>query len=214
MVWTDPADFPANSIPTASGTSTTNINQNVVAKLRQLYDFLHGDESLDFLLKSSADMKFQLADNGGTTMWSLRGSSNGTVVAFDSTGQLRAGKLDAVVIAAQFPGNMSTGIKVNNLRILTPYTFAATELATVCDDTMGIGTGGTATWRIVNSSAGTLGTVKVTPGNSVGTTLISAISIPKNSIFTYDAVAVGGGAAPGRDFNLQVRGYRTGTIIV
>jgi len=214
MPWQDPTDYPANAIPTASGTSNLNINAKVIAKIRQLYDFLHGDESLDFLFRGSpnTDIRFQLADNAGATKFAALGSSNGTVFAVDSTGQLRAGYIDSVTIAAQFPGTMSVATKVNNLRILAPYTFAATELATVCDNTMGIGTGGTATWSIVNSSAGTLGTLRVTPGNTIGTALISAISIPKHSVFTFNALETGGGAAPGQDFNIQIRGYRTGTI--
>lgn len=220
MVWTDPTDYVGTAIPTTSGAEALNFNTKVTAKLRELFGYLHGSQSLDFLLQTGStthaqlykDFKTQLPDTSGSYQCKIYDSSTVSAVAFDSAGQLRSGKIDASIIDAHFYGNAVVGNKTGNIRLLAPYTFKATEIAASCDDTMGVGASGTLGMRVVNNLAGTIGAVQITPGNSTGFLTLTATEMVKNSIFSFDTVTIGGGTAPGRDVNVEIRGYRTGTI--
>lgn len=213
MTWNDPTNFAANAIPTTSGSESANINTKYTSKITQLHNFLVGSDTESYLFKATAgsDYKIQLGGSIGATFFTLLNYAGGTVVKIDDTGQLRGGYLDAEVIAAQFPGTVSIATKVNNVRVLAPYAFTANELAASCDDDIPP-SGSSMIWRVVNSSAGTLGSITITAGNSIGSNNITAASITKNTVFTFDCVQKGA-TNPGQDINIQIRGFRTGTIM-
>lgn len=216
MVWTDPTDYAADAIPTTTGAESTNINTKLVAKITQLHNFLIGTDTETYILTATlgTDFKIKLGDSSAANNFQILASGGGTVLLIDSEGQLGSfGYMDATVIGAQFPGDSSVGTKINNVRILAPYTFKASELAMALDDTEGVGAGGTAAWRVVNSVAGTLGTVSVVPGSTQASVKITTKQITKDTVFTFDTVTIGGSGAPGRDINIQIRGYRVGTLL-
>jgi len=168
MPWSDPTDYSSGTlIPTTSGAEALNFNTKVVAKLRTLFDYLHGDDDLDFLFQTGStptnqivkDFKLKLPEEGGSTALAIRGTTSGTVVRIDSVGQLREGKLNSQIVDAFYPDTTTA----QNIRILAPFTFKATELTMSCDDTMGIGAGGTLSYRVLNTDAGTIGTVSIVP---------------------------------------------------
>lgn len=207
--WTDPTYYQLNDIPTTNGPERLNINSKVIDKLNTLFDYIHGDDVQDFTFKnnSGTDLTIQITD-------SSRGlriiNSTGTLVfRIDNNGQIVTGINDAGIISAQFPGVQLIQNKVNNFRIPAPYDFIATSIFITCDDSSPP-TGSALSFRINNDNV-SIGTVSISANSSNSSTNIS-VNILKNTIFTYDCIAAGSSFA-GQDVHIQIRGYRTGTLL-
>lgn len=89
MTWSDPADYTPNAIPTTSGAETNNINSKVISKIRQLYDFMHGDDAMQFTFKASSGVDAAIQMGGTANLLKFQGSSGGTFIAVDGSRAMR-----------------------------------------------------------------------------------------------------------------------------